>query len=227
MLLCMSRMRLAAASIAVVAMGGMAATADAGKIASSSYPAGCAPRDVQALVLGFLNAYNAGAVAEADRFFAPASNEDLVQDAKDGELGFQWYSVGSSVGQRLTADASNRETLATYFGQRHEQAEQLSLVSLSLNYRTWLAHGVGFVFLLRRTAADLPTPPRGKTGVTLGKGGLNCLSRTIHVWSAGGYVTTQLTSRTPRRILQCTPPRGWNPRAAQPLICVSQRPATH
>lgn len=221
----MSRNAVAATSIAAFAlMGAAVGTAGPADSTRRSYPSGCAPREVAGFVLRFLDAYNAGATDEADRLFAPATNEDLVEDAMDGELGFQWYSVSGSIGRRINGEARNRATLATYFGGRHEQGERLDLLAISLNYRTWLSHGVGFVFLLRRTASDLPRPGRGKTGLTLGKGGLNCVSQTIHVWSSGRYFTATLTRRSPRRILLCRPPHGWKQVVGHPLVCVSQRP---
>jgi hypothetical protein len=220
----MSRNALAAASVAALALAGIVVgTAGPAQSSRRSYPSGCAPRDVAGLVLRFLDAHNAGAT-EADRFFAPATNEDLVEDAKDGELGFQWYSVSGSVGQRINAEARNRGSLATYFSERHAQGERLDLIAISLNYRTWLSHGVGFVFLLRRAASDLPRPGRGKTGLALGKGGLNCVSQTIYNWSAGRYFTATLTRRSPRRMLPCRPPRRWKPVVRHPLVCVGQRP---
>jgi hypothetical protein len=217
--------RLVPASISVCALAvvatGIAAPASSG---GPAFAAGCAPKDVAGFVLHFLDAYNAGVPASADRFFAPATGEDLIEDAKDGELGFQWYSVSGSIGQRIDGEARNRATLSAYFAQRHEERERLDLFAISLNYRTGLAHGVGFVFLLRRTASDLPKPGRGKFGLTLGKGGLNCVSQTIHVWSAGRYFTATLTRRTPRRILPCRAPHRWKPMAGRPLVCVTQRP---
>lgn len=217
--------RLVPASIGVCAIAVVATGIDApASSGGPSFPAGCAPKQVAGFVLRFLDGYNAGATTEADRFFAPATSEDLVEDGKDGELGFQWYSVSGSIGQRIDGEARNRATLSTYFAQRHEQRERLHLFAISLNYRTWLAHGVGFVFLLHRTASDLPRPGPRKLGLTLGKGGLNCLSQTIHVWSAGRYFTATLTRRTPRRILPCGAPRHWKPTAGRPLVCVSQRP---
>jgi hypothetical protein len=217
--------RLVPTSIAVCALV-VVATGIAGPGGSGgpSFPAGCAPKEVAGFVLRFLDAYNAGATAEADRFFAPTTSEDLIEDAKDGELGFRWYSVSGSIGQRIDGEARNRATLSAYFAERHHQGERLDLFAISLNYRTWLAHGVGFVFLLRRTASDLPRLGRGKFGLTLGKGGINCVSQTIHVWSAGRYFTTTLTRRTQRRISPCQAPRRWRPVAGRPLVCVSQRP---
>ncbi len=157
----MSRNALTAASVAALALAGtVVGTAGPAQSSHRSYPSGCAPRDVAGLVLRFLDAHNAGATDEADRFFAPATNDDLVEDARDGELGFQWYSVSGSVGQRINAEARNRATLATYFSERHAQGERLDLIAISLNYRTWLSHGVGFVFLPRRAASDLPRPGR-------------------------------------------------------------------
>src|SRR5712691_10377552 len=81
-LLWMSRNALTAASVAALALAGtVVGTAGPAQSSHRSYPSGCAPRDVAGLVLRFLDAHNAGATDEADRFLAPATNDDLVEDA--------------------------------------------------------------------------------------------------------------------------------------------------
>lgn len=115
----------------------------------------CTPDNVHQVVDRFIEAFNRGDVAQLDQLFA-----------RDGE-GFHWYSTDAP-GQRLNAEASNRDSLMAYFAARHLQHERLALNSLDITYTNGL--DAGFWFRLTRSADDGLPPTRYN-----GKGGVQCM----------------------------------------------------
>jgi hypothetical protein len=92
---------------------------------------------------------------------------------------FGWYSLTSNVGQHFVA--RDRNTLERYLRQRQRAHERLRLLGLRMTPRT--QDTVNIVFLLVRTADDLPAGLGGPKRVAEGKGGINCRDGTVLVWS--------------------------------------------
>lgn len=115
----------------------------------------CTPDTVHQVVDRFIEAFDRGDVAQLDQLFA-----------RDGE-GFHWYSTDAP-GQRLNAEASNRDSLMAYFAARHLQHERLALNSLDITYTNDME--AGFWFRVTRSADDgLPATAYN------GKGGVQCM----------------------------------------------------
>jgi hypothetical protein len=118
----------------------------------------------------FVRAYNSGDLAALDRLFS-----------KDR---FGWYS-SSGAGVRRLDQAEARETLLSYFGQRHRHGDQFSGVTFRFNGyepQRELGH---FELRARRRAAGFRS---GRWFEVSGKGALDCSKPevTIAVMSIGG-----------------------------------------
>lgn len=127
----------------------------------------CSESEVRELVATFVDAFNAGDLAELDRLVAPADS-------------FKWYTVdgpGRVPGER--GATGERETLIPYFSRRHARGERLELRGTRFNGNT-LGYG-NFSYRLRRRADDLAATHY------FGKGAAICTSGEdmIIVWSMG------------------------------------------
>lgn len=111
----------------------------------------------------FAYAFNRGDIAQLDQ---------LVSSQQ-----FSRYSTDAP-GQRLNAQAYDRENLMAYFAARHRQHERLALVSLNVTYAN--VTEAGFWFRVTRSAQDGLPPTRYS-----GKGGVQCATMPISltVWS--------------------------------------------
>ena len=94
---------------------------------------------------------------------------------------FRWYSVTEgdpSQGGRHFVAFHSDDALA-YFADRHQSADHLDLVAVDV-----AAPGdIGFV--AARQADDLPVGPDSGEWPVIGKGRIDCLAKTIDVWSIG------------------------------------------
>jgi hypothetical protein len=130
---------------------------------SAGSPSPCTPDTIHQVVEGFIAAFNRGDLPQLDQ---------LVSSQQ-----FVWYSTDAP-GQRLNAEAYNRDNLIAYFAARHRQHERLALISLDVSYTT--TRDGGFWFRLTRSADDGLPPTRYN-----GKGGVQCATKPISliVWS--------------------------------------------
>src|SRR2546426_12319328 len=78
-------------------------------------PNQCTPQEVRQVVERFTDAFNRGDIAQLDRLVS--------------QQPFVWYATDAP-GQRLNAEADDRENLMAYFAARHRQHEHLVLNSL-------------------------------------------------------------------------------------------------
>jgi hypothetical protein len=151
------RVELATFVVVVGVMGGAAGATAAVDREQPAKP--CSPPEVGALVVRFVDAFNAGDTRELGRIWAAKPY-------------FRWYSTDAP-GRRVLPIAADRATLLPYFARRHAQDERLALLSLRVNGNTpatgrgWKTYG-NFEFRLVREAADLPATPYQ------GKGALHC-----------------------------------------------------
>lgn len=149
----------------------------------TSFPDPCRPHSVARLVLDFFRAFNRGDDGELARLLAP-------------EPAFQWYSAPGPGGRVV---AKYRPSAArAYFAQRHRHGERLNLVMIDVDYER--ERDVGHVsYVITRQANDLE--PIGEPGLVVGKGAIDCGSRTVAVWSMG-HVEQEIAWPCPR-------PPGW------------------
>jgi hypothetical protein len=135
--------------------------ATAGSAGTSS---SCTTGDVRAVVERFIDAFNRGDLARLDQ---------LVYQP------FSTYATNAP-GERLNAQAHDREGLMAYFAARHQQHEHLELISMDVTYANSVE--AGFSFRVRRSADDGLSPSR-----YTGKGGVECATRPISltVWAMG------------------------------------------
>jgi hypothetical protein len=136
-------------------------------------PPGCQPEEVMRLVMRFFDAVNRGDLAQIDRLFA-------IGAGPAGRKPQGWYSVDYSPPGQATRQfaAFTQSELLAYFRERHEQHEQLRLVSLQVRSPTWHG-GVDVTYLLGRHADDIIGEERSYGG----KGAINCARQQIFVWS--------------------------------------------
>ncbi len=124
----------------------------------------CNAAETGQLVQRFINSFDRGDIAQLDQLFAGADR-------------FQWYSTDAP-GQRIDAQARDRDSLIAYFEKRHEKHESLMLTSFSFNGNS--ASFSNFGFELVRSADDgLPPTPY------VGKGAVDCAQTPgrLVVWS--------------------------------------------
>ena len=165
-------------------------------------PAGCSPREVATFVVRFFANFNRGKVRPLRRMFAPPrTTDDMGRDARDGRLGFWWYSA-SSPGKHFVA--RDRRSLFRLFRARHRRHERLRLVMVDVA-PGWVRGAVGLSFVIVRTADDLRLAP-GEEAFALGKAGMNCSPKGIHLWSMSGPPDHALWG--------CPLPLGWTPGSA-------------
>jgi len=130
--------------------------------ASASSSSACTASSVRQVVEHFIDAFNRGDFAELD------------------QLVYQPFSVYATngPGERLNAQARDRDNLMAYFAARHQQHEHLALISMDLTYTN--SNEAGFWFRVMRSADD-GLPPSRYTG----KGGVQCATMPISltVWA--------------------------------------------
>ncbi len=102
--------------------------------------------------------------------------------------------------------------LLRYFAQRHAQGEHLELLKVSATQGGLLEEesNVGIVYVLTRDARDLDPGLGGPDRIAVGKGAINCESRTIFTWSMEMRATEKRSAREAASWL-CTDPAGWEP----------------
>ena len=133
---------------------------------AGSLPAGCAPRQVAALVGSFLARVIRGDARGAVRIMDP-----LAGPANQRPRG--WYSVTEDERHFV---AYGRAPLVRYFARRHRHGEHMRLLRLSVV--SGGKHRAGVEYRIRRSADDLtPRPP------AIGKAAIDCRRQRIFVWS--------------------------------------------
>jgi hypothetical protein len=134
---------------------------------SPNSPYQCTPQGVHHVVERFIDAFNRGDIAQLDQ---------LVSQQQ-----FVWYATDAP-GQRLNAEASNRDNLMAYFADRHRQHEHLVLNSLDVTFTN--ASRGGLWAHLTRSADDGLPPTRYSS-----KGEVQCttMPSSLTVWAMGRY----------------------------------------
>ncbi len=136
-----------------------------GTSGSPGTPNQCTPQGVRQVVERFIDAFNRGDVTQLDR---------LVSQQQ-----FVWYATDAP-GQRLNAEAYDRENLMAYFAARHRQHEHLVLNSLNVTFTN--ASRGGLWAYLTRSADDGLLPTRYSS-----KGEVQCsiMPSSLTVWAMG------------------------------------------
>jgi hypothetical protein len=134
---------------------------------SPANPNECTPQTVRQVVERFTDAFNRGDIAQLDR---------LVSQQQ-----FVWYATDAP-GQRINAEAYDRENLMAYFAARHRQHEHLVLNSLDVTFTN--ATKGGLWAHLTRSADDGLPPTRYSS-----KGEVQCstMPSSLTVWAMGRY----------------------------------------
>jgi len=130
-------------------------------------PNQCTPQGVHQVVERFIDAFNRGDIALLDQ---------LVSQQQ-----FVWYATDSP-GERVNAEASNRDNLMAYFAERHRQHEHLVLNSLDVTF-TDATRG-GLWAHLTRSADDGLRPTR-----YVSKGEIQCstMPSSLTVWGMNRF----------------------------------------
>jgi hypothetical protein len=139
----------------------------AASVAAIPSRSGCTPARTRSLIDRFVLAFNMGDTSAINGTWA-------------SKVWFRWYSVTTDPGVRTSTEAARRDTLLSYFVQRHAARELLTLTALKLNgvsgggYRN-------FEFRLIRSADDL----RGGPAAYEGKGASTCSTGRLIAWVMG------------------------------------------
>jgi hypothetical protein len=143
---------------------------------STGTPNECTPQRVRQVVERFIDAFNRGDIAQLDRL---VSQQEFV-----------WYATDAP-GQRLNAEAYDRETLMAYFVARHRQHEHLVLNSLNVTFTIGSRGGL-WAYLTRSADDGLPPTRYGS------KGEVQCstMPSSLTVWAMG---------RSPRSPIELLP----------------------
>ena len=144
-------------------LAGCQVAATSGSPANSNQ---CTPQGVHQVVQRFIDAFNRGDIAQLD---------SLVSQQPQ----FVWYATDAP-GQRLNAEAYDRENLMAYFAARHRQHEHLVLNSLDVTFTN--ASRGGLWAHLTRSADDGMPPTR-----YVSKGEIQCstMPSSLTVWAMG------------------------------------------
>lgn len=127
----------------------------------------CTPEGVRQVVERFVDAFNRGDITQLDR---------LVSQQQ-----FAWYATDAP-GQRLNAEAYDRENLMAYFAARHRQHEHLVLNSLNVTFTN--ASRGGLWALLTRSADDGLPPTRYSSKIEVQ---CSTLPNSLTVWAMGRH----------------------------------------
>lgn len=186
-------------------------------------PAGCKPRQAAAIVATYVDAFNRGDQAMLDRLFVP--KPEFQSPA--------FYALGEVYGKgRVRAfdfKDEEKDRLLKYFAERQRLGERLEL--LKVIFGRAAAEGeekniVWMNFLLSRHAPDLKPGLGGPKRLLGGKGGIDCETQTIFLWSAsmemvgvkGLDVLPWIESGDTREVFCKEPPR-WKPEESV-IACV-------
>jgi hypothetical protein len=132
------------------------------------------------VVRAFIEAFNRGDQEGLARVF-PAHGTDDGHPWNGDPSQLRWFTlVRAAPSKGVDAlNLYNREALLSYFAERHAQGERMRLLELVVNPAAGITNGPAINFRITRTAADLPEQ------TFFGKGGVNCVQRTIFLWSQG------------------------------------------
>jgi hypothetical protein len=153
-------------AVASVLLLGLLAGCQVGATSGSpATPNQCTSQGVHQVVERFIDAFNRGDIAQLDQ---------LVSKQQ-----FVWYATDSP-GERVNAEASNRDDLMAYFAERHRQHEHLVLNSLHVTFTN--ASRGGLWAHLTRSADDGLPPTRYSS-----KGEIQCATvpSSLTVWAMG------------------------------------------
>lgn len=181
----------------------------------ASLPDGCDPRQIAALVIEFVDAFNRGDGERLSRLFFISEGPSPPDFSEAGYYPWSWYSVSEAgEGGRIEGGfvTYDKGELLRYFARRHRQGERLNLIKISSTSSGILEEedNVGLAYVLTRHAADLAPGLGGPFRIAFGKGAINCESRQIFAWSMEMRVGDE---RTPREaaVWLCEDPPGWRP----------------
>lgn len=151
---------------------------------------GCDNAAVTALVMRFLDAYNAGDGARLLAFFPSRDATRGIGIAGEETYFQRYWDVRKPTRRDEDGFAAYARTdLPPYWVQRHAQHERLQLLRVDGGGANSFGL-VGFGFLLTRQADDLPTH------AVYGKASVDCARGTFVVWSIGPQ---EQPSATPTR----------------------------
>jgi hypothetical protein len=171
---------------------------------SPSLPSGCTPREAAELIVRFTDAVNRGDAKALDRIFAIADQPG--RPIEPAGLQFRWYSVTEGrMGETAWRHRAiyDRADLFEYFRERHRQHELLELVAVDVGLDS-VSGGGGVAYTIRREADDLPS---WLGRFARGKGGIDCASQRIYLWSMGQSDDDSVRTG-------CPVPTGWAPGVA-------------
>ncbi len=178
-------------------------------------PAGCRPRQAATIIATYVDAFNRGDQEMLDRLFVPRPEFQTPTFYALGEV----YAKGKV--RAFDFEEEEKDRLLKYFAERHRIGERLVLWKVLVGRAA--AEGeekntVGMNFLLGRHAPDLKPGLGGPARLMAGKGGIDCETQTIFLWSAamemvgakGIYVQPWIKSGDTREVF-CKEPPGWKP----------------
>jgi hypothetical protein len=165
---------------------------------------GCSPREVAALLLRFVDAFNRGDRAALERLFP--TRDPPGRASEPAGTAFRWYSATD--GKRHVA-LYDLKDLFPYFARRHRQGEQMRLLSVDMGPSS-RAKAVGIGYALQREADDLPA---ALGAFAHGKGEIDCVRKRIYVWSMAQDGLQEPSTACPR-------PEAWTP--AGPVLACSR-----
>jgi hypothetical protein len=194
----------AAALVAAVSLASTSEAADPVVVTrdTQALPAGCSPRETAEMLARFAEAVNTGDPEALERIFVI---EDSPGRPVGTGTGFHWYSLteGRARARRPWRHAAlyDRAELLPYFAERHAKHERWELLSVTVTPSNRRG-AAGITFAFRRTADDLPS---WLTGLAGGKGGVDCSTGRIFLWSSAQNDAAADVGVT------CPRPRGWSP----------------
>ncbi len=147
---------------------------------NTSLPAGCDEAMILRVVQDFIAAFNRGDQGTLARLF-PAKGSDGDHPWAGDPDQLRWFTLVQADPTK-GVDALNlytRETLLAYFAEQHARHEQMRVVELVVNPAGGGPTTAAIIFLITRTADDLPE------AIFPGKGGVGCAQGHIFLWSQG------------------------------------------
>lgn len=178
-----------------------------------SLPDECSLARVGEAMLALFDAVEAGDLDAIERAFAPArTTGDLAEDAKDGEIGFQWYTMtvdGVTEGSGGASQVIDRETVGAYFAERFGKHERMRVLVFDARRQDSLPSSAGGSLVVARAADDLPQADGGEL-LAHGKYGVNCRSGTFFALSLASDTRAQVTAGS-LEVSPCPLPEEWRP----------------